>query len=92
MTWIRTSTGKLVNLAHHSEVSVMSLPRDRDDPAERFAIVAYEPTYSTDTPCMVTLCEYTRKADAAEALQDLYDWLADGQSVRCDYFNTGRKR
>lgn len=80
MKWIRTETGKLVNLAHHSEIKVVAMPFSKPS---CHAIVAYEPSY-TDTPCVVTLCEYPEKAAAEEALADLFDWLSE-EPVGCDF-------
>lgn len=84
MKWVRTETGKLVNLAHMSEVNIQS-DRSVVDGAEvqSYTLRAYEPSY-TETPCFAHLMRFATKKEAEEALNDLYDWLSD-EPVGCDF-------
>jgi len=82
--WIRTHTGKLVNLAHMSEIAVVK-ERVVEGATERMThvLTAYEPSYTESSPCCAAIAVYATRADAEEALSDPFDWLNDG--VACDY-------
>lgn len=84
MKWIRTETGKLVNLAHMSEVNIQS-DRSIVDGSEvqSYTLRAYEPSYG-DVPCFAHLMRFASRKEAEEALNDLYDWLSE-DPVGCDF-------
>lgn len=80
--WIRTFRGNLVNLSQCTAVGV----QHADSQSHPFAINATEPFY-VDGPCQsFTLGVYKTKAEAEEALNDLYDWIgAQVGGVGCDF-------
>lgn len=84
MKWIRTETGKLVNLAHMSEVNIQSNRRTVDgSEVQSYTLRAYEPSYG-DVPCSADLMRYDTKREAEQALADLFDWLSE-DPVGCDF-------
>lgn len=85
--WIRTQDSRLVNIELFPEVRVCG---DRDHHGKDYWILSAREPFYTDSSCnSITLAKFTSKAEATEALNDLYDWLRDEQ-VGSDFTATAR--
>lgn len=85
MKWVKTQSGRLVNLAQMSEVNIQVRTVTTDgEERQRFTLTAWEPGYTDTSPASADLSHYTTRAEADAALNDLHDWLR-GDECGCDF-------
>lgn len=85
MRWIRTESGRLVNLALHADIDIMThRVRVGDEHQERYRVLAFEPVQPDGTQDTVTLCERSSRKAADEELNALFLFLTSAES-RIDF-------